>query len=157
MRLSHAHCATLRAKGIDAILFCTCGEFQHSGISFFWAIFIACLLVMGCSVISYFGMSDRVHNGQDCGYGVWLSASQYSCGFCVQSSSSSSYQRWMPVSRWSERCWHERSNELKRMFKAERNIWIAAFALTLYIAVHRLRHHIKHHLRLLKLLDDSVR
>ena len=58
---------------------------------------------------------------------------------------------------WTKHCWTRRSNELKRQFKAERNMWIAAFALTLYVAVHRLRHHIKHHLQLLELLDESVR
>ena len=58
---------------------------------------------------------------------------------------------------WTEQCWHEHSNELKRMYKAERNLWIAGFALTLYVAIHRLRHHIKHHLKLLKNIDDSVR
>lgn len=61
------------------------------------------------------------------------------------------------VRSWTEQCWHKRSNQLKRKFKAERNFWIAAFALTLFVAVHRLRHHIKHHLKLLQLLDESVR
>ena len=58
---------------------------------------------------------------------------------------------------WTESCWNDHEKLLKRMDKAERNVWITVFAFTLFVAIHRLRHHIKHHLILIGALEDAIK
>ena len=52
-------------KTIDAILFCSCGKFQHSEVSFFWAVFVVCLVIMGSSAISFFETKEHISDGDD--------------------------------------------------------------------------------------------
>lgn len=40
-----------------------------------------------------------------------------------------------------------REKLLKRQFKSEKNLWVAAFAFTLYVTIHRYRHDVKHSLK----------
>jgi hypothetical protein len=66
-------------------------------------------------------------------------------------------QRFNKHDCWTESCWNDHDKLLKRMEKAERNVWISVFAFTLFVAIHRLRHHIKHHLILIDALDDAIK
>ena len=46
-----------------------------------------------------------------------------------------------------------REKLLKKQFKSEKNLWVAAFAFTLYITIHRYRHDVK---ASLKAKDDGA-